>query len=91
MRPRDEESREVEEIREDFVFVGGGLEVVVTRRASGADLPSEHPVGHERMTVTPLGHVLVQVHERADQAEGHLHDRLLAVELDQKGRVQGLG
>src|SRR5215831_5061051 len=49
-------------------------------RAASASLHADHPFDHERMTITPHGHRLVDIHQRGQQAEWQLERRMISIE-----------
>ena len=71
--------------------IGGPAQVVEARGAAGADLSADHPLRHQGVPVAPGREVLVDVHQDAEQAEGQLQHRLVAVEVDEERGLQSLG
>ena len=58
---RDEESRDVEEVRENTVLRCCRAQVVIAGRAPRPNFDAKHTVHHESMTMTPLGQQIVDV------------------------------
>ena len=69
---RDEESRDVEEVRENAVLRCCRAQVVIAGRTPRPDFDAKHTVHHESVAMAPLSQQIVDVEQRLQQSVGGL-------------------
>jgi len=70
------------------VTLGRPVEILVTRRAAGADPGADHPHRHLGVALPPGREISFDIPQEREQPEGQVQNRLISVEVDEERRLE---